>query len=125
MLCCVMGVDAALAREIVRLARTQNGAITVEQLSAAGLTRDAIRARVDRGRLVRLFRGVYALGDPELMPLVHQSAALLSLGPTAVLSHRSAAAVWGFAEAHPQVIDVTVIGRCPRPRPGGATEVPG
>jgi hypothetical protein len=48
--------------------------------------------------VVRQFKGVYIVGDPELMPLARPSAALLSLGPTAVLSHRSAAAVWALAE---------------------------
>jgi very-short-patch-repair endonuclease/predicted transcriptional regulator of viral defense system len=113
-----MGVEAAQAREIVRLARAQNGAITATQLSAAGLTRDAVRARVDRGRLVRLFRGVYALGDPALMPLARESGAVLSLGDGAVLSHRSAAAIWGLAEPDPQLIDVTVAGASPRQRAG-------
>lgn len=113
-----MGAEVAVARRIVRLARTQNGAITAEQLISAGLTRDAIRARVDRGRLVRLFRGVYAVGDPELMPLVWPAAALLSLGPTALLTYRSAAALWGCAAADPEVIDVTAVGSCPRRRPG-------
>jgi very-short-patch-repair endonuclease len=113
-----MGVDATLARAIVRCARTQNGAITAAQLRAAGLTSDAIRARVDRGRLVRVFRGVFAVGDPSLMPLVRPAAALLSCGPAAFLSHRSAAALWELAEADPRVIDVTVIGRRPHPRAG-------
>ncbi len=102
----------------MRLSRTQNGAIKTEQLHAAGLTRHAIDARVKRGRLVPWGYGVYIAGDPELMPLSRQSAALLSLGPNAVLSHRSAAAVWGLAEADPRVIDVTVIGRRPRTRAG-------
>jgi hypothetical protein len=58
------------------------------------------------------------MGDPALMPLALQSAALLSLGPDAFLSHRSAAAVWGLAEPDPSSIDVTVIRRNPNPRRG-------
>jgi very-short-patch-repair endonuclease len=46
------------------------------------------------------------------------SAALLSIGESAVLSHRPAAAVWGLAEPNPQVIDVTVIDSNPKPREG-------
>jgi very-short-patch-repair endonuclease len=68
--------------------------------------------------VVRLFRGVYSVGDPELTTLVWPAAALLSLGPTAVLSHRSAAALWGLAAADPEVIEVTAVGSCPRRRPG-------
>lgn len=52
------------------------------------------------------------------MPLVRPAAALLSLGANSLLSHRSAAAIWGLAEADPDVIDVTVLERNPKPRPG-------
>jgi very-short-patch-repair endonuclease len=102
----------------MRRSRAQNGAIDTEQLRAAGLTRHAIHARVKRGRLVRQFHGAYVVGDPELMPLARQSAALLSLGPTALLSHRSAAALWGLATADPEMIDVTIVGCNRRPREG-------
>ena len=113
-----MGVQPVHAHVLVQLSRAQNGAVSGHQLRAAGLTRDAIRARVVRGRLVLVFPGAYAAGDPQLMPLVRPAAALLSLGANAVLSHRSAAAVLGLAEADPDTIDVTVVGRNPRPRPG-------
>jgi predicted transcriptional regulator of viral defense system len=113
-----MGVRRSLAREVMVLSRRHNGAIAAEELERVGLTREAIRARVRRGRLVRAFHGVYIVGDPELMPLAKQSAALLSLGEDAVLSHRSAAAVWGLAEVDTQVIDVTIIGANRRRRGG-------
>jgi very-short-patch-repair endonuclease len=96
----------------------QNAAVTAEQLHAVGLSRHAILARVKRGRLVPSFKGVYIVGDPELLPLAKESAALLSLGENAVLSHRSAAAVWGLAQPNPQVIDVTAIGSRPHKRDG-------
>ena len=102
----------------VRLARRQNGAIHGSQLRAAGMTHGAIRGRVRRGRLIRAFFDVFIVGDPELMPLALPSAALLSIGPDAVLSHRSAAAIHGLAEPDPDVIDVTVAGRHPHRRPG-------
>jgi very-short-patch-repair endonuclease/predicted transcriptional regulator of viral defense system len=105
-----MPVDAHVTRAIVRLSRDQNAAIRTDQLHAAGLTRHAIAARVKRGRLVPWSQGVYIVGDPELLPLAKQSAVLLSLGYSAVLSHRSAAAVWGLAQPDPQVIDVTIVG---------------
>lgn len=113
-----MGVSAAQNQELVRLARAQNGVVSDAQLQAAGLTREAIRGRVRRGRLVRLFRGVYAVGDPVLMPLARPAATLLSLGAASLLSHRSAAAIWGLAEADPAVIDATAVGANPGGRPG-------
>jgi very-short-patch-repair endonuclease/predicted transcriptional regulator of viral defense system len=113
-----VGVQLSVARRIARIQRGQNGAIGGEQLRAAGLTRDAIRARIARGRLVRIFRDVYAVGDPELMPLVRPAAALIALGPNSFVSHRSAAAAWGLADADPALIDVTVVGGKPRARDG-------
>jgi very-short-patch-repair endonuclease len=111
-----MVVRSRSAPDPVRLARAQNGAIGGDQLRAAGMTRGAIRGRVRRGRLVRVFQDVYVVGDPELMPLALPTAALLSLGEDAVLSHHSAAAIWGLTEPGPRTIDVTVIRRNPSPR---------
>lgn len=47
-----------------------------------------------------------------------ETAALLACGVGAVLSHRTAAAVWGFAEPPSGLVDVTVVGRTLRSRPG-------
>jgi very-short-patch-repair endonuclease len=52
-----------------------------------------------------------------LIPLCREAAALLSLGPLAAISNRSAGSVWGTAAAEPGVIHVTVLGN-PKPRPG-------
>lgn len=114
----VMPADLGVARAVRRIARDQNGAVSTEQLRAAGLTRHAIAARVHRGLLVPAFHGTYLLGDPELMPLARPSAALLSLGPTAVVSHRSAAAVWDIAKPDPMTIDITIVGCNRRARSG-------
>lgn len=113
-----MGLRPEAQREIVRLARAQHGAITGDQLLMAGLSRDAIRARVERGRIVRVFRGVYVLGDPALIPLAISSAALLLYGSDAYLSHRSAAALWDLIAPDAAVTQVTVIGGYRRPRSG-------
>jgi very-short-patch-repair endonuclease len=113
-----MPVDLEIGRAVQRLSREQNGAVMAEQLHELGLSRHAILARVKRGRLVPKFKGVYIVGDPELLPLANESAALLSLGDQAVLSHRSAAAIWGLAQPNPQMIDVTAIGRRPHTRDG-------
>jgi very-short-patch-repair endonuclease len=112
-----MVVDPSVERAIERLSRAQNGAVTRRQLSDLGLSPGAIRARIARRRLIRLWEGVYATADPSLLPLVRLSAALLSLAPGAVLSHRSAAALWGFGNPDPrQTVDVTVPRHGPRRR---------
>ncbi len=104
--------------DIVPLSRAQHGAVSLEQLRSAGLTPTEIRTRVRHGRLVHLWRGVYAAGDPELMPLVRPAAALLSLGPASCLSHRSACAIWGFGQAESSTVDVTLVAVNRHPRAG-------
>ena len=77
----------------MRIAAAQHGAITAAQLAAAGIGRRAIARRLADGRLQRVHRGVYLAGPVE-SPHARASAALLAAGPTAVLSHRSAAELW-------------------------------
>jgi very-short-patch-repair endonuclease len=101
--------------------------VTRAQLMGLGFNRDAINHRVQRGRLHRVHREVYALGTPELTLRGHWNAAVLTCGPGAALSHLSAAALWGIvqepraskaASSRPRVrIDVSVPmggGRCQR-----------
>jgi very-short-patch-repair endonuclease len=53
-------------------------------------------------------RGVYAVGRPELTPLGRWMAAVLACGPGAVLSHESAAQLWGIRSGHSSPIEVSV-----------------
>jgi very-short-patch-repair endonuclease len=62
-------------------------------------------------------RGVYAVGRAELTLHGEWMAAVLSCGSGAMLSHGSAAALWGMADEH-QPIEITVRTASPRRRPG-------
>jgi predicted transcriptional regulator of viral defense system len=84
------GAEAAIAV----LADRQHGVVTRAQLVALGLGTDAIDWRLRRGRLHLVHRGVYAVGHRRLTGRGHWIAAVLAAGPRAVLSHRSAAALW-------------------------------
>lgn len=55
-----------------------------------------------------MMRGVYAVGRPELSPHGRWMAAVLAFGPGAVLSHQSAAELWGVRPRHPSSIEVSV-----------------
>lgn len=104
-------VDATGDRAVAVVAAAQCGVVSRAQLEAVGLGRGAIASRVASGRLHRLHRGVYAVGHVALAPHAREVAALLACGPTAVLSHGSAAALWGVAPAGPGPIEVTAPGR--------------
>jgi very-short-patch-repair endonuclease len=84
--------------------------VSIAQLHAAGLGRGAIHARVLAGRLVRVYRGVYAVGHAQLAPLGWRWAAVLACGgpDRAALSHRSAAAVWDLLPS-PAQFDVSTL----------------
>jgi very-short-patch-repair endonuclease len=103
--------DAAIAA----LAARQCGVVTIAQLEAAGLGDNAVRHRVAHGRLTRIFRGVYQVGPIEA-PYGREMAAVLTTD--GMLSHGSAASVWGFRPPHDGEIHVTVNNRDQRPRPG-------
>ncbi|MFP5388498.1 MAG: hypothetical protein ACLGG5_04280, partial [Thermoleophilia bacterium] len=60
------------------------------------MSRGAIEARLARGQLRRVRRGVYGVGHALQSQRTRWMAAVLSAGPDAVLSHRSAAALWGL-----------------------------
>lgn len=85
-----------MSDELWRLTRTQHGVLARSQLLAAGLTSKAINHRVGSGRLHRLWHGVYAIGRAEVSERGRWMAAVLSCGSEALLSHRSAAALWGL-----------------------------
>lgn len=85
------------ARAVWDLTRRQHGVVARSQLLACGIASRSIEHRIARGRLHPLWRGVYAVGRPEVTQEGRWMAAVLACGPTALLSHHSAAALWGIA----------------------------
>jgi hypothetical protein len=71
---------------------------------------------VRTGRLIRVHRGVYAVGHEALSDRGRMIAALLAAGPGAVLSHRTAAYHWRLLPSMPQLPDVSLTDRAPRTR---------
>lgn len=102
---------------VAAVAARQHGVVSHAQLLAAGITRRAIERRVQAGRLHRVRKRVYAVGHAAELPLAREAAALLACGPAAVLSHRSAGAIWGFA-VRPAGTDVTIVGSDCGAKPG-------
>ena len=78
-------------------------------MNDCGIDPSGIKRRVAAGRLHRLHRGVYAVGHPNIDNEGRWMAAVLACGDGAVLSHRSAAALWSIGSGT-AVVDVTVPG---------------
>jgi len=81
------------------IASRQHGVITSAQLKRAGLSRETVRRWTKRGRLHRLYRGVYAVGHAAPSEARSFMAAVLACGNGAALSHVSATVLWGFLKA--------------------------
>ncbi len=97
------GVDGRIAE----LAEGQHGVVGRQQLQGMGLGREAIEVRLRSKRLHRLHAGVYAVGHRVLSREARWLAAVLACGEGAVLSHRSAAALWGIRDPSSRAIEVT------------------
>jgi very-short-patch-repair endonuclease len=91
------------------LAERQRGVVARSQLIVLGFGPRAIERRVRDGRLHPLHRGVYAVGRRDVVQRGHWLAAVLACGEGALLSHRSAAALWGLMRPRGPV-DVTARG---------------
>lgn len=97
-------------------ARRQFDVVGRAQLLSAGLSRHEIDGRLARGVLRSVHRGVFALGAADLRREGRFLAALLAGPPLAVISHRSAATLWGMLPDKPGPVELTVAGRT-RSRP--------
>jgi acetyltransferase-like isoleucine patch superfamily enzyme len=100
------------------LVRDQHGIVSRTQLLDLGLTTMAIRHRIKCGRLHPVKRGVYAVGRPQVTRGGRWMAAVLACGAEAMLSHRSAAALWGFGEEHRGYVEISVRRHSKPRRPG-------
>ena len=103
-------------RKIATLAAWQHGVVARHQLLELGVSARSIGRRLEAGRLALLHRGVYAVGHHRLSVKGSWIAAVLACGEGAVLSHRSAARLWGLTRG--PVIPADVTGRCGRRRAG-------
>ena len=105
------GPDATIAR----IASNQHGVVTAAQLASAGPSPASVTRRRASSRLHRIHRGVYAVGHCRLSDRGPWMAAVMACGAGAVLSHLSAAELWGIerrirwpSEAGNEIADVHV-----------------
>jgi hypothetical protein len=89
--------------------RKQSGAVGVGQLQALGFTAREVSRLVSGGAFTRRHQGVLLDARAPIPPRGHLFAAILTAGPAAFLSHRTAAAVHGLRAVNVRQIELTVI----------------
>lgn len=108
--------------EIIRLVReralSQHGLITRKQAIEVGLSSRAVDRRLEFGEWVRIFPGIYRIAG-SMSPYQDLQATCLWVGARAVVSHRSAANLWGLLGFEAMIVEITT----DRPRTPPSSEV--
>jgi very-short-patch-repair endonuclease len=94
-------------RRLEALATRQHGVVSHAQLIGLGFDEQWIERRLWERRLTAVHRNVYAVGHRRLAIRAPWWGALLAYGPGAVLSHQSAAVLWGIRRKRRGPIHVT------------------
>lgn len=110
-------MDRGFGATVDDLIAAQYGVISRRQLINAGIGLGVINHRMRTGALVPVDRGVYRARMAP--PSVEQSlmAAVLGIGGAAVVSHQSAAHLWGLLNRRPEQPHVTTSAGRWRPKP--------
>lgn len=90
------GDRASRERALAELATRQHGVVARNQLLALGFGDEAIKLRLEVGRLSALHEEVYTVGHRRVGKRGYWWAGVLAYRDGALLSHRSAAELWGF-----------------------------
>jgi len=115
-----MGALAGEPRLVALLGR-QHDVVARRQLRALGFSDRKIGSWVARGLLIRIDRGVYAVGRHRLTGEARWMAAVLATGDRAVLSHASAVGLWGLRRPDLSLVAVVLPGSSGRGRRGRVT----
>jgi Transcriptional regulator, AbiEi antitoxin len=98
------------------LAERRFGVVSFRQLRELGFSKGAIARMSEADRLRRIHRGVYAVGRARLSQRGRCMAGLLACGNGAVVSHGSAAWLWGLQGTFPRPVEVSIPGNGHRRR---------
>jgi very-short-patch-repair endonuclease len=97
-----------VAENVRRLAQRQGGHATRTQLLAAGVPSRTIDRWIAHRRLIRVYRGVYAVGHLQSNPINAAHAALLAGGPRSALAGVSALVLWGVWRHWPKRFEIVI-----------------
>jgi hypothetical protein len=108
--------SSELSRNVQACAAKQGGHVTRDQLQEAGVSSATVTRWVASEKLIRVHRGVYAVGHLQSNPIDAAHAALLAGGDRCCLSGACALVLWGIWSRWPRPLEiVTAVDR----RPGG------
>ena len=108
--CRALQVEGTGDRGLAEVAAAQRALVHRTQLRDLGISRGSHDHRLAVGSLHRVLPSVLSLVHPLIEPWAAETAALLYAGENAVLSHETAAALWGLT-AIPSFVAITLIGR--------------
>jgi very-short-patch-repair endonuclease len=108
--CRVLHVRATGNRGLAEAAAAQRSLVHLSQLRDLGISRGSYNHRLATGSLHRVLPSVLSVVHPLIELWAAETAGLLYAGDNAVLSHETAAALWGLG-AIPSFVAITLIGR--------------
>lgn len=103
---------------LYEIAEAQAGYFTASQARTAGFSSERLSANVKSGRFVRITQGVYRLYHFPGSPYEDMFVAWLRAGPSSVVSHESALAVYELSDILPSEIHLIVPRNASRRRKG-------
>jgi hypothetical protein len=95
-----------LTQNVHRFAARQGGHVTREQLLAAGISQRTLDRWVATKQLIRVHRGVYAVGHLQSNPIDAAHAALLAGGDRSALAGGCGLVLWGVWRNWPKRLEI-------------------
>lgn len=99
-------MGAKLPPNIHSFAARQGGHVTREQLLTAEVDPRTVKRWVANGKLIRVYRGVYAVGHLQSNPINAAHAALLAGGERCALAGTPALVLWDVWKRWPQQLEI-------------------
>ena len=99
-----------MSENVHRFAARQGGHITREQLGAAGVAQATVTRWVATGKLIRVYRGVYAVGHLQSNPMNAAHAALLVGGERSALAGACGLVLWKVWRSWPSRLEIVTAG---------------
>jgi len=96
------------AYNVHRFAARQGGHITRAQLYESGVAKRTVTDWIASGRLIRVYRGVYAVGHLQSDPINRGHAALLAGGDRCALAGACGLVLWGIWKRWPPRFEIVI-----------------